>query len=153
MRWLVYPLWLPDASSSRAPSCSEMEELIVNILYTALDRPIGYLQVFYEYTVNNRLQPLNNRGQEYNRKLRRRFYSPYRPPKPRSPAWLSTQGIEFIVRKEFCRMVVLQVLQNDELRMHFRQRYVAYAWARMPRQLNLSRMCLPMSTRSWRGWS
>lgn len=127
---VIIPFQLDSIGIERRITPPKQLDQIFAAINAYLDRPIGYLQVFYEYTINIRLQPLNNRDQESHKKLRRRFYSPYSTPKapePRLAAYeVSTQGIEFIVRKEFCRMVVLQVLQNDELRMHFRQRYVAY---------------------------
>ncbi len=117
----------------------QLDQLFASII-AYLENDIGYLQLFYEYTSTLRLKKVSARDtvDAYPR-LRRLFYGPDSTPEqpdPRMAAYeITTQGLEFTVSAEFCRAVALRVLLDNDLRLHFRQRYIAYRLAKEARSI------------------
>ncbi|HEU5375499.1 MAG TPA: hypothetical protein VFV38_08685, partial [Ktedonobacteraceae bacterium] len=132
---IVVPFRPAHAQPSQKIRPPKQLDQIFALINAYLNEDIGYLQLFYEYTISPRLKKSGPGDQLDTRpKLRRLFYGSDSSPERRVPRMaayeIHTQGLEFIVSEEFCRKVVLRALSSEELRLHYRQRYVAYRLAK-----------------------
>lgn len=128
---VIVPFQPTNRGASRVARPPKQLDRIFASVNAYLENDIGYLQLFYQYTSTLRLRKRNNYDSiDTHPRLTRLFYGPESTPERRDARMaayrIETQGLEFIVSKEFCRAVALKILTNDALRLHFRERYVAY---------------------------